>query len=357
MSEGVNLQTAAAVVHLDLPSVVRIAEQRVGRVDRMDSPHKVIEAWWPHDAPELALRSDERFIERYETVENLLGSNLPLPEGLGGGSAGSGDLVSADQIIQEFAEQQDREPWDGLRDVFGPVRDLVSGPDALVPDAVYEHYRNVTTRVLSRVSIVKADEPWALVCFTGSRLGAPRWIFVRDDSSKVITNLTDVTAELRKRLGPDTVDGKLSDAGMSWLHRVLTIAQEQEISLLPRRKQKALEEMQIVLKSYRVGPFNSMELETRLENLLQVLQQEIAHECFDWDAIAEGWLDLIRPVWYERLVKGRKRNRPLLLKDIRADLLGPKRLPLKQILDQFESIPTLPPLDERVAACILGLRC
>ena len=76
VAEGVNLQRAQAVVHLDMPSVVRIAEQRVGRIDRLDSPHDTIYAWWPEDAPEFALRSDERFIERYETVDNLLGSNV-----------------------------------------------------------------------------------------------------------------------------------------------------------------------------------------------------------------------------------------------------------------------------------------
>lgn len=354
MSEGVNLQKAAAVVHLDLPSVVRIAEQRVGRVDRMDSPNKAIEAWWPQDAPELALRSDERFVERYETVENLLGSNLPLPEGFASTPSNASEVVSADQIIKEFAAEQEREPWDGLQDVFGPVRDLVNGPDALVPHSVYEHYRGVTSRVLSRVSFVDAGERWALACFTGSRIGAPRWIFVRDDPPEVVADLMEIAAALRQRLGPATVDVKLSDAGMRWLDRVLTIAREQDRALLPRRKRRALEEMQVILDSYTVGPVNSSESETQLRRLLDILARDSLHECYDWDAIAEGWLDLIRPVWYERLTT-RKRLRPLLLKDIRRDLLGPRRLPLEQILTRFESLPTLPPLDERVAACIIGL--
>ena len=354
MSEGVNLQTAAAVVHLDLPSVVRIAEQRVGRVDRMDSPNRTIEAWWPQDAPELALRSDERFVERYETVENLLGSNLPLPEGFGGTSSDASEIVSAEQAIKEFSDEQEREPWDGLQDVFGPVRDLVSGPDALVPHAVYAHYRGVTSRVLSRVSIVDASEAWALVCFTGSRIGAPRWIFVRDNPPQVISDLTEVAAALRQRLGPGTGDVKLSDAGMRWLDRVLTIAREQDRALLPRRKRRALEEMQLILSSYATGPFKSPEAEARLQQLLAILARDSLNECYDWDAVAEGWLDLIRPTWYERLTT-RKRVRPLLLKDIRRDLLGPRRLPLEQILARFENLPTQAPLDERVAACILGL--
>lgn len=60
MSESVNLQGASAIIHLDMPSVVKIAEQRVGRVGRMDSPHAQIEAWWPDDSEEFGLKSDER---------------------------------------------------------------------------------------------------------------------------------------------------------------------------------------------------------------------------------------------------------------------------------------------------------
>ena len=36
MNEGLNLQGASAIVHLDLPTTLRVAEQRVGRVDRME---------------------------------------------------------------------------------------------------------------------------------------------------------------------------------------------------------------------------------------------------------------------------------------------------------------------------------
>src|SRR4051795_11105770 len=79
MNEGLNLQGASAVVHLDLPTTLRVAEQRIGRVDRMDSPHERIEAWWPDDGPEFATRSNEVLIRRTEESAELLGSNLPMP--------------------------------------------------------------------------------------------------------------------------------------------------------------------------------------------------------------------------------------------------------------------------------------
>lgn len=204
--EGVNLQAASAVVHLDLPSVVRIAEQRVGRVDRMDSPNTFIEAWWPQDAPELALRSDERFIERYETVESLLGSNLPLPKEMGSSDRHSAGIITADQAIQEFAEEQSREPWDGLRDVFAPVRELVDGlRGAHSEGRLRTLSEGLRTRPVAS-QLVQADKPWALVCFTGSSIGAPRWVFVQDSPAAIMSDLAEITSALRERLGPGTQD-------------------------------------------------------------------------------------------------------------------------------------------------------
>jgi hypothetical protein len=353
MSEGVNLQAAAAVVHLDRPSVVRIAEQRVGRVDRMDSPNAVIEAWWPQDAPELALRADERFIERYETVESLLGSNMPLPEEL---ATPSSEPVSAEAGIQEFEEQRRREPWDGLRDAFAPVRELIGGPEALVPRTVYDHYRTVATQVLSRVGLVKADHPWALVCFAGSSIGAPRWVLVTNTAEPPVTDLVDIAAGLRERLGPATENVAMSEAGVRWLDRVLTLVQDRELDLLPRRKRRALTEMRLILSSYLEEAARDPDLEQRLSRLIKLLDGEDRRDCYDWDTVAETWLDLIRPVWYQRLRRGSKKGL-LQLKDIRKDLQeGPRRLPLPTILSAFETLPTLSPVDERVAACILGVQ-
>jgi hypothetical protein len=53
---------------------------------------------------------------------------------------------------------------------------------------------------------------------------------------------------------------------------------------------------------------------SRVISLLQDTQQE---QSVDLAALSEWWLDLIRPIWYERL-KQRRGFRPLLLKDTLA---------------------------------------
>ncbi len=53
MSESIDLQKASCVMLLDMPSVLRVVEQRIGRADRMDSPHEEIAIYWPKDSEEF----------------------------------------------------------------------------------------------------------------------------------------------------------------------------------------------------------------------------------------------------------------------------------------------------------------
>jgi hypothetical protein len=91
-------------------------------------------------------------------------------------------------------------------------------------------------------------------------------------------------------------------------------------------------------------------------SILAAMENENPNLWLNWDVIAERWLDLIRPAWYAALSGRRKQARPLLLKDVRQDLLHGKPLELSEVLRALVPVPTLPPLDERLAACILGVR-
>ena len=79
LNEGLNLQGAPVIVHLDLPTTLRVAEQRVGRVERMNTRHPRIESWWPRDSAAFATRARERLQARKNESEQLLGANLDLP--------------------------------------------------------------------------------------------------------------------------------------------------------------------------------------------------------------------------------------------------------------------------------------
>jgi superfamily II DNA or RNA helicase len=84
LSEGVNLQDAEIVVHLDLPWTNARMEQRVGRVARMGSTHPSVQAYLfrpPPSAAEL-LRSEKLVTQKWSIARQAVGSNsdAPIPD-------------------------------------------------------------------------------------------------------------------------------------------------------------------------------------------------------------------------------------------------------------------------------------
>lgn len=321
----------------------------------MNSPHAEISAWWPDDAPEFALRTDDRFIERYETVDVLLGSNLPLPPEI---QDRSSRVLPVQSVIEEFeAAETNDYSWDGIRDAFAPVRDLIDGENRVIEPQVYAHYRHVTAKVLARVSLVRARHPWAFFCLAGTRQQAPKWLLFRNMDASAISDLNDVCGGLREYLGSGVEPVMdMDDHAARLLDRFLQRLQDAERSLLPRKKQRALEEMQTVLTRYQHDASRAnahVEFEF-YERLLRVLDGSHPNASPDWNDMAERWLDLIRPVWYGQLSE-RRRGRALLLRDLRPLLLKEQRLEFDAVREAFGAVKQARPLDEQVAACILGV--
>ena len=352
LSEGVNLQQASVMVHLDMPSVVRIAEQRVGRVDRMDSPHNEIEVWWPDDAKEFSVSSDERFIERYETVENLLGSNMPLPEKMMERGA---HPVTAMDMLKEYEQQEDMEEWDGITDAFKPVRKLVEGDEALITDVLYESYRHIKAKVLSRVSLVRAKAPWAFFCLSAGSFETPRWLMLPRLSARPLHDLEDITRELRTRLCDEIDDVEMDEKSSNYLQQFIKQLSQAERSLLPRRKQRALDEMEHVLRKYAdiAGNSGNQERVDAYTDLLHAITQPLPEYQPNWDEVASRWLDLIRPIWHEKLQSSKVKL--LVLKDIRKDLILNEETLGSKIINAFDEFPRQQKIDERIMACIIGV--
>ena len=81
LSEGVNLQDAQIIVHLDLPWTAARMEQRVGRVARMGSPHAAIYTYLIR-APESAnalLGTESVITRKWDVARRVVGSNASSP--------------------------------------------------------------------------------------------------------------------------------------------------------------------------------------------------------------------------------------------------------------------------------------
>jgi superfamily II DNA or RNA helicase len=81
LSEGVNLQDAQVVVHLDLPWTPARMEQRVGRVARMGSQHKAVHVHLlrPPRSADAVLDSDTIVRRKWTVARSAVGTSAPNP--------------------------------------------------------------------------------------------------------------------------------------------------------------------------------------------------------------------------------------------------------------------------------------
>lgn len=81
LSEGVNLQDAEIVVHLDVPWTAARLDQRVGRVARMGSAHSRVKVYQiqPPASAELVLRGQMLVHGKWDLARALVGANAVSP--------------------------------------------------------------------------------------------------------------------------------------------------------------------------------------------------------------------------------------------------------------------------------------
>jgi hypothetical protein len=207
------------------------------------------------------------------------------------------------------------------------------------------------------VSLVKATSPWAFFCVRAGVFGSPRWILLPNLRDQPVKDLEEICMHLQERLGPEVENIKeLSIRSDRCLQQFIQRLNEVERSLVSNKKQRALDEMERVIKAWQktaAAEKNQPNLDA-YQALLDMLQNYTVDEQPDWDEVASRWLDIIRPVWYERLTaKGRRK--PLLLRDIRRDLSALEGKLGAEVIRRFNSFPLLSPPDERIAACIIGV--
>ncbi len=178
LAEGINLQRASAVVFLDMPTVIRVAEQRIGRVDRLDSPHPEITVYWPDDSEAFRLKTDRQFFHRHQMVEELIGSNINLPEQMAvRGETFAEETLSTDEVIAEFEEHRQAErSWEGFEDAFTSMRNMVFGPEPLIERTLYDEAVRHGDSAGAWISVVRTNEPFVFAAVRGSESTAPWWI-------------------------------------------------------------------------------------------------------------------------------------------------------------------------------------
>lgn len=356
-SEGLNLQSASCVVHLDTPTVIRTAEQRAGRVDRMDSRHAQVEIWWPRDPAAFAPQRRDLLRERHEVVSDLLGANLQLPDEQAEGTPADTEPLDVTILADRAHVDRGADSLE-LSDAFWGVRSLI-GSRALVSPSLYEHMRTSQAEVVACVSVVRSDAPWAFLVVGGLDREAPRWVFLDGLEGSPEADLRRVAQELRERLAPSTQDAVPDDAAQALVAHFARRLQGEERQLLPQRRQRALALLERVLDGWIVQAERNMEVERRhaLAKLRSSLfpSSEDQEDLFpDPRSVADAWLRVIRPRIKQALAARRNRRRIWRLSDLHGALL---RDPIELVTLEraFAGVPLLEPVDRRILAMIVGV--
>lgn len=349
-SEGMNLQKASVVVHLDTPTVIRTAEQRAGRVDRMDSPHDDVEIWWPRDQPGFAPRRKELLRERHEVVSDLIGANLQMPE------QDAADIVAVEDLAHQADLERDEEDPRSLYDAFRPVRSFTEDA-GLVGPQIYEAMRTSQAEIVACVSLVRSAATWGFFAVGGLGRVAPRWIFLDSIDGTPETDLGRIATELRRRLSAETPDHPIDANAESAIAALTARLQARERSLLPMRRRRALELADRVLPEWRSQAFADgdrarLRLLQRLMKLFAPHPDEGEHP--DPRALADAWLTVVRPVQREAMARSRRWKRLWRLDDLYKPLVAAP-VATSTLERAFREIPLLPPVTERVVAMIVGV--
>ena len=353
LNEGLNLQGASAIVHLDLPTTMRAAEQRVGRIDRMDSPYDTIDSYWPRDGAAFATRAAEQLQARAHTTSQLLGANLELPD-LGTPRPTPGDeIIDVDAVISELDTRGDT-PWDGILDALDPVRGLITGPDALIPAATYQEHSTTRARVISRVAPVAATTPWAFFAIAGTQHGAPHWILLEAHPRRELHQLDDVVTRLRELLAENPANRAFDDHADQQLQDFVARASQMEDRLLPRRLTKALNQMTHLTGVWRKNALgHGRESEAkRWEQLANFASQTPGTSRPDPYTVGQAWFDLVKPHLADH--QRTSHTRLVRLRDV-TTRLEHHPLPVDMVEQAMTGIPQVPDIDTRIAACILGV--
>lgn len=348
MSEGVNLQQASSITLLDMPSVLRIAEQRIGRIDRMDSPHEEIEAWWPNDSEEYSLKSDRRLIDTSILAETIYGSNLQIPKALK--DRHFQQIDSVQHIIHEYQEYaQNDAQWEGIHDSFKPVVELKEGDHTLISETIYEKIKDVQVTIKTRVSFVETEHSWVFFAIRGSKNQSPRWYLI-DHENGFHTEFPDICEQLRKYLNERV---QRTDWNQEELDKFILKMQEQEIKLLPHKKKRVLEVAQTILNQ-KIKSEKDVTTKLKLNEVTKLFKQSTREMIVDYYKFAEQWIQILQPYLDEKRGSAKRKrtvyNFSSLVRDHKKILFS------TGVLDQIiQNCPYTEKIDARIVACIIGV--
>ena len=350
MSEGINLQGSSVLIHFTSPTTVRNAEQRAGRVDRMNSIFDEIEIFYPQ-RDNISEMMKNHLAERCKLVGDVIGSNLKLP----GEDIEEVSLKELELNHKEITEIMGTNR-DGLFDAFHNVRELI-GPNNLISDQDYEFMRTSKAKVLSYIGLVRSEKPWCFFVIQTNKNWAPQWVFL-DYSKKeaiqtrgIFTKVDTICEMLNQNLSA-AEDMQPSTHADEWVTKYLEHVEKYEYKLLPMRRRALLNQMNDVLNEWqkKIGYHNEIGIE--LSYLKRAALSTAEHK-LDLRQLASAWNDFYRE-YRDKLNLSSMKGRGKQKKTLQIIKENPPE-DLEKFVQRFSHIDAMESIDPRTIAMIAGV--
>lgn len=354
MSEGINLQDGSCLVLLDMPSVLRIIEQRIGRLDRMDCQHEEITVLWPNDSENFSLKGDKRMIDILVMTENLIGNNVEIPQTIY--EKYLRDNLDTNQIIEAFNEYaKDDHEWECVRDGTQSLYGLIEGGDALIDKDTYDLYKDVDATVKTAVSFVETDKNWSFFAFRGNSSRSPKWLFI-DERNNSFTDFAEISSKLREYLLVEGItQRKWNEVDTpDQIQLIIRRLRRQEKKLLPWKKKRALKKAEDILRDYHEKVSKSRDDYEAAQKLLSLFNTDTdIAEYVDLEHFADLWLTILIPELDKLRNDSTRRKKLYTLRDLNYRNVKLTNMEIKWLLENCQYVNTL---DKMISACIIGIQ-
>lgn len=268
LAEGHNLQLAQAVVNFDLHWNPQVAVQRAGRVDRLESPHKVVRivSFLPEEGLEAHLGLVRALDARFGLIHFLGLGDEPVTK-----LAGDYQAVTFEQLRRLYADEANVLDEVERSFVLGATDYMRQPLEAFLREAAAAKLAEIPVGVQS-ARATPVDWPYGPGVFIAFRLGEPgqgetAWRFYPDGGAAAVTDETAVfPAILCQRHEPRaTVAAEAGPGGLiDW-------------DLLRRAAQEVADAVNLRQATAQVARGGS-ELSRRWRNDLRTLAEEVGYE-------------------------------------------------------------------------------
>lgn len=356
LNEGINLQGANVMVNLDRPTTIRRFEQRMGRVDRMNSRYDEICIQIPVIPEEISSHMNDHLTERLQLVREILGGN---------------DIDEKETGLSVYDEEftgDDSDDGFEIEDAFSPIRKLI-GKDGLISIEEYQEYGLPNVRARAEISVLKSNVPWCFFALRSSWNSSLKWalLYPKNGKSRLTTDLKEICNFLTMNLSDDMETPLDEKRAELYVQEYFKELENQRNNLLPNRYKNSLKlGMQHFSQTKSRFHKVNQEVHQRYKQIQIQFGEGIQDDSIrvgesletysvDKSALADAWLRKTKEIKRKALKEADGRSTTKTRKEMFLKMINKNPISVQEAEEMIANLPLQQPIEEEVRIVIAGI--